>query len=466
MDSFFFWLCFSVSFFLPPTANNITFSFSFIWILGDLMPDKASAFRAAEGTFLCRDRGQPAEIFQKWLKDTPGAEDFRVPDMTNVLSKNVIVTGIPNSSQQVAGIIGAFNVGLVVTMTSLPLVIPGEPVSTQYGTSFPSSCVEVVPREGGGIPFYEACMTAISNGVRFLHLPTKDLDPLPLKYMGTLQKCAHEALVAGKGVWLQCFYGHFRSWSAATFVLQRCGPEPRPLDPMPFLEQLVKEGFGGRLKDANFVGGEFLRRGPFKDVCRPFSRWDHDLKDVLWLLATHQEASAFILGADKVKKTEFAAAKKRDVPCASPAPAFLMTTRLRKKMKTEEEAEGETSAVSVSVSGSAGAGAGAGAGSGAGADTDHRGHAAKVVMNSGYGADGDADADADSDSDSSSGAMAPTHWLPLLVQERSRASQDVTVDSLLSFNGVDLYSFRERYDMVWLDKVCLLTKATLQPKTL
>ncbi len=177
------------------------------------------------------------------MEDTPGAENFVVPTRTSVLSDRVAVTGILNLTQQVAGIIGAFNVGLVVTMTSLPLVIPGEPDSTKYGIFFPSG-VEVVAREKEGIPFYEfyeTCMRALSAGVHFLHLPTKDMDPLPLAYMPILQKSADEALAAGKGVWLQCLHGHFRSWSAALFVLQRCGPEPRLLDPMPFLRRLATE---------------------------------------------------------------------------------------------------------------------------------------------------------------------------------------------------------------------------------
>ncbi len=235
---------------------------------------------------------------KKYVEDTPGAENFVVPSRTSVLSDRVVVTGIPNSTEQVAGIIGAFNVGLVVTMTSLPLVIPGEPDSTKYGTSFPSGSAEVVAREREGIPFYETCMRAMSAGVHFLHLPTKDMDPLPLAYMPILQKSADEALAAGKGVWLQCLHGHFRSWSAALFVLQRCGPEPRPLDPMPFLRRLATESrapswFG----DPAYICEQFCSRGPFANERRPICRPDADAKDVLWLLSTHPEARAFLLAA-------------------------------------------------------------------------------------------------------------------------------------------------------------------------
>ena len=320
------------------------------------MPDKASAFRAEEGQFLCSQHA--GTYFKKYLDTVPGAEDFYVPDMTNVLSDKVIVTGIPHSSKQITGIIGAFNVGLVVTLTSLPLVIPGEPDSTRFGTSFPAT-TEVVERERRGIPFYVACMRAISEqGVVFLHLPTKDLDPLPLAYMPLLQKSADAALGAGKGVWLQCFYGHYRIWSAATFVLQRCGPEPRPLDPMPFLRHLMATHAPRCLQDPVFISAQFLREGPFAKVCRPMHKWDRDAQDVLWLLATHPEAHAFIMGA----------------------------------------------------------------------------------------------ADA---------ADAANHWLPQLLEERARASERVTVQSLLSFSKCDVPAARHYYDMEWLDKVCALTKAAI-----
>jgi hypothetical protein len=125
--------------------------------------------------------------------------------------------------------------------------------------------------------------------------------------MPILQRSADAALAAGKGVWLQCFYGHFRSWSAALFVLHRCGPEPRPLDPMPFLKQLKAArapGFADPFLNSRHMSTEFRSRGPFAKVCRPMSRPDADEKDVLWLLATHPEASAYIMAVAKDEEDE------------------------------------------------------------------------------------------------------------------------------------------------------------------
>lgn len=303
-----------------------------------------------------------ADVLRTFL-ETTGHPDFRLPDMTNMVADRVIVTGIPETREALTGLIGAFDIGLVVTLTSLPLVIPGQPETAKYATSFPSAAYHAVAREGDGVPFYEACMHAMSSGVRFLHLPTRDMDMVPLAHMTTLQQSAHDALIRGKGVWLQCYYGHYRSWSAATFVLQRCGPEPRPLDPMPFLAHLKDKYGADVLQDADYVSRQFLTSGPFARVRRPFGRWDADARDVLWLLATHPEASAFIMAA-----------------AASEA----------------------------------------------------------------------------------SSAPHP-HWLPELLILRARESTNVKLEDLLRFKYRGVEEAKRYYDMEWLDRMCALTKATLQP---
>ncbi len=53
------------------------------------------------------------------------------------------------------------------------------------------------------------------------------------------------------------------------------------------------------------------------------------------------------------------------------------------------------------------------------------------------------------------------HWLPQLLAEGARKSERVTLDSLLSFDDCDDVDFvKEMYDMVWLEKVCALTRLT------
>jgi hypothetical protein len=200
------------------------------------------------------------------------------------------------TKNSLTGLLGAFNIGLFVTQTALPVFVPGVPESTKYATSFPSGYEESIAREDAGLPFYEACMTALHSGVQFLHLPVVNTGcPLPESYMDRLQRAADATLRAGKGVWLQCYYGEVRSWSAALFVLQRCGPEPRPLDPMPLLRAIHSET-PWLLHQESYLPDSFLRKGgPFEKVKRHSNRRQTDIQDVLWLIATHAEARAFVL---------------------------------------------------------------------------------------------------------------------------------------------------------------------------
>lgn len=264
------------------------------------MAEWASSY--SKGSFLCKTSA--AETLREYLAAT-GTADFLLPDMTHVLADNVLVTGIPETSTALVGLLEAFRIGVVVTLTSLPLWIPGRPESTRFATSFPSAFIQVHEREHQGKTFYDACVGARARGVQFLHLPSPDLNPVPLTYMGMLETAANAAMASGKGVWLQCFHGHFRSWSAAMVVLQRCGLAP-PLDPMPVLLRLREDCRFSDFSD-EAIATELLQHEPFATVRRPGKRHDADVRDVLWLLATHPEAAAFVSGRVMEERTRASA---------------------------------------------------------------------------------------------------------------------------------------------------------------
>jgi hypothetical protein len=152
----------------------------------------------------------------------PGFEDFLMPSNLKAVTEDLVVSHMPVTAGSLAGVLAAFDVGLVVTCTPLPLFVPGVPESTQFAANLRGTYDSEYLERPDHADFYEVCMRARASGVVFLHTPTTDAHVLRYEDLGHLVRAANTAFAAGKTVWAHCWAGMFRSWAAVYAILHRC----------------------------------------------------------------------------------------------------------------------------------------------------------------------------------------------------------------------------------------------------
>jgi len=204
------------------------------WLAPDLVPDPETAAPDVYHSRLRRvnlDRGWTCPRRLAAHVSRPGFVDFVMPTNLKAVTDDVLVSHMPSTAGSLAGVLRAFDVGLVVTCTPLPLFVPGDPESTRYavnlGNPYESSFIARVD----AAEFYAECMAAADRGVVFLHTPAPDGSVFRVQDLEAMVAAANAAFAAGKTVWTHCWAGLLRSWAALAAVLHRCtlpGGAPSP----------------------------------------------------------------------------------------------------------------------------------------------------------------------------------------------------------------------------------------------
>jgi hypothetical protein len=140
------------------------------------------------------------------------------------VSPGLITSAIPATTRDLESVLHDHNVGIVVTLTLLPLFVPEDPTSCWIAVQNREVAItEGFVREPHS-RFHAACTLAAAAGVEFLHVPVPDGAVPAVESLQLICRTVDRVLESrsGSSVWVHCWAGKFRARAVAAALLGLC----------------------------------------------------------------------------------------------------------------------------------------------------------------------------------------------------------------------------------------------------